>query len=512
MKKITQKISIILSMALLLGLFSVPGTLNNQSSVSAAETEVEVYDMENVDNFHTGDLETSKSHALGSVNASMVEKTEPFTFKYFGAKYTYNWKNYGSDYYYSKLNAKEKALYNALMDMSMKYLNNQKGYKDFKKTSDGSTYYHTKLIGQYGLKRNDTLRVVHIFIYSNPQFYFYDHGNVTGYDEDYNPVIGLSVYSKFYKGTNRLTYTKKVNNVIQSWVKQIKKQSGYIKKINKAQELICKKVSYQSSTYDQSAYSVFCGNQTVCAGYASAFTIICEAAGIDTLILTSELVLLTNGKYYNASTLTNDWLYTNGLQIVKNYSHEWNMVKIHGYWYNMDVTWDDLDYSLDVNLDGTRDAYYCEYMLRNDRNFIYDYNYREGGSQESYLSHYPEDSWTHFGVPKAKLDTNPSVSDTNLYSKPGSLSTLNCTSKLTLKNTKKGVKVSWKKVSGAKYYIVQRKVGSGKWKTIKKKTTSLSFTDRSVKNKKTYYYRVTAMKTSSTPTNYCSAKKIKYKK
>ena len=33
------------------------------------------------------------------------------------------------------LNSKEKAFYNALMDMSMKYLNNQKGYTNFKKTT-----------------------------------------------------------------------------------------------------------------------------------------------------------------------------------------------------------------------------------------------------------------------------------------------------------------------------------------------------------------------------------------
>ena len=356
MKKITQKISIILSITLLLGLFSVPGTLNSQSSVSAAETDTEVYDMEEVDNYHVGDLETPKGHEIGQVDSSFVEEQPTFSLKYFGTKYTYNWKSYGSDYYYSKLNSKEKAFYNALMDMSMKYLNNKKGYTNLKKTTDGSTYYHTKMVSLYGLSGENALRVVHIFTYSNPQFYFYDNGWVTGYD-GYDPVIGLTCYKAFYKGSKRLTATQNVNKVIKSWVKQIKKQSGYIKKINKAQELICKKVSYESSTYDQSAYSVFCGTTTVCAGYSSAFTIICEAAGIDTLILTSEKVRLQKGNtyyYYNASYLynledLNGWLTAKGLTWVEDLSHEWNMVKIHGYWYNMDVTWDDLNYQADVN-------------------------------------------------------------------------------------------------------------------------------------------------------------------
>ena len=42
---------------------------------------------------------------------------------------------------------------------------------------------------------------------------------------------------------------------------------------------------------------------------------------------------------------------------VKGKNHAWNMVKIGGYWYNVDVTWDD----------SRKDRYY--YFLKSDLDF-----------------------------------------------------------------------------------------------------------------------------------------------
>nr|MCR5544940.1 hypothetical protein [Lachnospiraceae bacterium] len=78
-------------------------------------------------------------------------------------------------------------------------------------------------------------------------------------------------------------------------------------------------------------------------------------------------------------------------------------------WYNMDVTWDDLDSKYgDISGDGQVDAYYFEYTLRNDQNFIYDTNYQLTGDLTSYLSHYASSDWEYYGIPKAKRDSNPS--------------------------------------------------------------------------------------------------------
>ena len=52
-----------------------------------------------------------------------------------------------------------------------------------------------------------------------------------------------------------------------------------------------------------------------------------------------------------------------------------------------------------------------------------------------------------------------------------------------------GVKISWKKVSGAAAYKVLRKTGTGKWKTLAV-TASASYRDTTVRNGKTYTYSV----------------------
>ena len=57
--------------------------------------------------------------------------------------------------------------------------------------------------------------------------------------------------------------------------------------------------------------------------------------------------------------------------------------------------------------------------------------------------------------------------------------------------TKSGVKVTWKKTAGAKSFVVLRKTGKGKWKSIGT-TTKTSFVDRKAKKGVKYTYTVRA--------------------
>ncbi|MBE6796387.1 MAG: hypothetical protein E7533_07400 [Ruminococcaceae bacterium] len=58
-------------------------------------------------------------------------------------------------------------------------------------------------------------------------------------------------------------------------------------------------------------------------------------------------------------------------------------------------------------------------------------------------------------------------------------------------NTASGVKFTWEKVSGADGYIVYRKLKGGSWENLGK-TTKTSYTDKTAKSGKTYYYTVKA--------------------
>lgn len=81
-------------------------------------------------------------------------------------------------------------------------------------------------------------------------------------------------------------------------------------------------------------------------------------------------------------------------------------------------------------------------------------------------------------------------------------------SKVTASNVKKGVKIKWKKVKGAKNYIVMRKLTTDKKYTeVKKvKSTTTSFVDKKAKQGKTYQYKIKAVKNNKSTTS--SAVKI----
>lgn len=79
-------------------------------------------------------------------------------------------------------------------------------------------------------------------------------------------------------------------------------------------------------------------------------------------------------------------------------------------------------------------------------------------------------------------------------------------------NSKKSISVSWLPLGAFEKYEVQRKVGSGKWKTVKK-TANFYYVDKDVKVGKKYSYRVRSyVETEDFKAigAYCKAKSIKF--
>ena len=64
---------------------------------------------------------------------------------------------------------------------------------------------------------------------------------------------------------------------------------------------------------------------------------------------------------------------------------------------------------------------------------------------------------------------------------------------VSVKNVKKGVKLSWNSIDSARGYIIERKTAKGKYKRLARITDAktLSYTDKTAKVGKLYYYRVT---------------------
>ena len=84
-------------------------------------------------------------------------------------------------------------------------------------------------------------------------------------------------------------------------------------------------VRYDHFDYYQNAgnmlYDTLISHSTVCAGYAEAFSVLCNMAGIECLTVSGYISNKTPGAEYNGN-------------------HIWNMAKMDGQYYQFDATWD----------------------------------------------------------------------------------------------------------------------------------------------------------------------------
>ena len=119
---------------------------------------------------------------------------------------------------------------------------------------------------------------------------------------------------------------------------------------------------------ENDAYGVFVDGKAVCEGYSKAFQILCNKADIDCIQL---------------------------MGIVDSDNHVWNCVKIGGDWYQIDVTWDDVDdfiYDSHEYFNLTDSLMYEEHTLSPKYSEI---------DAESFLN---LESWCNFYVPKCTAE------------------------------------------------------------------------------------------------------------
>ncbi len=87
-----------------------------------------------------------------------------------------------------------------------------------------------------------------------------------------------------------------------------------------AHDALCRRCVYSEISPDRhSAYGAWIGKQAVCDGYAEAFALLMETAGIPVKIVT--------GSARDGGSPPEP--------------HAWNLVQLAGAWYHIDCTWDD---------------------------------------------------------------------------------------------------------------------------------------------------------------------------
>lgn len=230
---------------------------------------------------------------------------------------TRDYSQYTSKYATANMTKSEIELYNRLDEIAYKYLTT-----DINAVYKSNGYYTDDiLISDLGLTVNDAYNVAYWFRVNNPQYYFLSNivssrsvthtqnGKVTSTDH----YISLSVYDFAGSGSNRSQITKQYFEVIDELVYYATddEKTNYQKEVT-INRLLADNLTYQSDApYNQSPVSAFLIRATVCAGYATAFSLLCNAVGIDCLTVTSD-------------------------------NHAWNVVKLDdGNWYITDPTWND---------------------------------------------------------------------------------------------------------------------------------------------------------------------------
>lgn len=247
--------------------------------------------------------------------ADSVENTVYFT--------DVDWDEYACDYCYNKLSDYQKVYYDRIDSLVRAYMNQDIDALDTYKESKG-IYVLPKVVysdieikddkgnstGSF-MPKEEATNVYKLYMTQHPIYYFVNSKflvSTTG--------IYVHCYDEFADGEARYLATLKLLSQIDKWVEQAKAEPTEYLLEKKVHDLICENTCYDRVDTDayinQSAYSMIINKSTVCAGYAKTFAILMNKLGYSTIAITGT-------------------------------NHAWNKVLFKDKWYNVDVTWDDLD-------------------------------------------------------------------------------------------------------------------------------------------------------------------------
>lgn len=387
-----------LAVSMVVGISPVTGyaqinTLEENAGETAADTDIEelVMDTEEaaagIDSGDTADL-IYGTGLLPVREEELVIEGEPScgVVENAGARAVSEWDKYSNHYYYNQMNEQERAFYDRLDSLAYTYLTSSGNIL-------GAEENYSEPVSSIGLSVKQASNVFLLFRYANPQYYFLSSSSMYSYNQStgtsYYWVFGI--YPQFVNGAARARATAAYKASIENGVNAVLAAGvDPEKRAQAAHDWIINKVQYsekyiefedriQAATteseresilneqyqwelnqgYTQSAYSTFCTSQTVCAGYTQAFSLLCNAVGLEAIGITSK-------------------------------GHAWNQVRLFGNWYAVDCTWDD-----PVSENGKQYLFY-DFFDRSEA-------YLQRADSSSY--HVSEDCYAVYNRPKCNYDS-----------------------------------------------------------------------------------------------------------
>ena len=203
------------------------------------------------------------------------------------------------NYYYSQLSSSEQVAYQAMFDCITTLVS---------KWNCGSFSQETLK------KAYDCLLLDHPELFWSNSFTY-----VTSYVN--NSISGHYVEFEYTMTRSEIA---QANGEIEQALFELVQNIGTIEPsyetIRKVYVWMVENCKYDKTNMDQSLYSVLVKKNGVCASFSKAFEFILQCLGIPCIAV--------NGKLKQGS----------GLLGSSNLGHEWNLVKINGYWVHVDIT------------------------------------------------------------------------------------------------------------------------------------------------------------------------------
>ena len=250
------------------------------------------------------------------------------------ARSTLLYNNASLFYYYTKLNKGQKKMYRRLLNV-LRYPDSNEVGKAFKiKAEPGSKKYS-----------NWFSKVYMALQYDHPELFWFFSGDngvsVWHYYSRYPDAKGRYTYQFFLKGTYK-NYKKEVTafyDAVDSVMKGLDKKAPKAKLALQVHDRLLDLCDYNDEAYAQRGSSFYSNNychtaygalvkdssgrwnKPVCDGYSMAYEFILQQLGFYVTVVSGD----AGGSRSDAT------------------GHAWNAVYLNGNWYEVDVTWDDID-------------------------------------------------------------------------------------------------------------------------------------------------------------------------
>lgn len=236
------------------------------------------------------------------------------------------------------------------------------------------------------IKSDDVEKILKLIKFDHPEIFWLD--KATLYSEPTTKfAIKLTIYYNELS-SNKDDIMVQIKSIAEE-IKYATSELTYFEKEKYIHDYLINTCTYQQNEFDQTIYSALILNKTVCAGYAKAFQYLCSECGIETLYVVGDLC--------NKES-------TEG--------HAWNLVKLQGEYYAVDVTSDDFE---SVNLCAPIYKYF---------NFNED-DFKEIFKRYDICLDLPESNGTRYTV-QSYFNTSPELYSTiNVFGEKDIISSLN---------------------------------------------------------------------------------------